>query len=342
MATYYPGDQLEPWRRLIRIQQLLHERADGWTAAELRAQLGDGAPNLRTIQRDIAALRDMALDAGHDEEILQPRRGRYSLPPGVYPFNPIELSLHEARALLFALRLLLHNTGGEDPDALAALDKIGAAFPGAVAQQAGAVLRPFAASKPGETREARERLEVLHKMTEAWVSSRTVSLWYRAPGKRPKTIEFDPHILSPGPNNAVTYVTGYSHNQEHRDIRTLVLSRIGSVTLLSKRFEPPDVGTLAERMSRSWGGVIVGDETYEVVLEFTPEAAVRARESHPVPGRRLSDIPGGGVRMEMTLASLLDFVPFVLSWGPDVTVVSPPELRESVAAQLRLAAKNYA
>ncbi|HQW50885.1 MAG TPA: WYL domain-containing protein, partial [Tepidiformaceae bacterium] len=67
----------------------------------------------------------------------------------------------------------------------------------------------------------------------------------------------------------------------------------------------------------------------------------RIRESYWHPTQRLEDLPGGGVRLEVALPSLLEFTPWVLSWGAAATVIEPPALRQSVAAALREAASNY-
>jgi WYL domain len=45
--------------------------------------------------------------------------------------------------------------------------------------------------------------------------------------------------------------------------------------------------------------------------------------------------------LRVVLPSLLEFVPWVLSWGADARVHGPAELREQVAESLRLAAKQY-
>lgn len=332
-------DLLARSERLSRLQDILHRVGPaGSTARQLAAQFGDADVVLRTIQRDLQYLRELLEDEPwFDGSLLGPPRGPYSLPAGVYPYAPIQLSLHEARALLFGMRLLVHNTGGRDHDALTVLQKLAASFPGSVAQQA-ELLRELFDSRAA-TREDRDHLRILHDVTDAWARSQTVELRYVAPGKNPRTIKFDPYLLTPGGANAATYLTGFSHL--HNEVRTLVLSRIVRVTRTTQRFTPPELAELAARMERSFGGVILGDEEHRVILDFSPAAAVRAAESHPVPGRTVEQTANGGLRMEMTLPSLLDFLPWVLGWGPDVRVVEPPELRERVIESLKRASANY-
>lgn len=325
--------------RLAKLQELLHGAGPGGlTARQLAAKFGEADVVLRTIQRDLSYLRELLEDAPwFDGSLLGPPRGPYSLPRGVYPYAPIQLSLHEARALLFGMRLLLHNTGGRDEDALTVLQKLAASFPGSVAEQAELLRELF--DHRAVTKEEKDRQRILHDVTDAWAKSQTVELRYVAPGKNPRTLKFDPYLLTPGGSNAATYLTGFSHY--HNEVRTLVLSRVVRVTRTTQQFVPPPLADLAERMERSFGGVILGDEEHRVVLEFSPAAAVRAAESHPVPGRTIEQLPGGGLRMEMTLPSLLDFLSWVLGWGPDVRVVEPEELREQVIESLKRASLNY-
>ena len=48
------------------------------------------------------------------------------------------------------------------------------------------------------------------------------------------------------------------------------------------------------------------------------------------------------MRLKVLLPSLLEFTPWVRSWGHEAYVVSPPALRDEVAASMRAAAARYA
>ena len=68
------------------------------------------------------------------------------------------------------------------------------------------------------------------------------------------------------------------------------------------------------------------------MLRFAASAAVRAIESHWHPSRIAEHEPDGSLRMELTLPKLMDFRPWVLSWGAEVEVIEPPEFRQEVTA----------
>jgi len=68
----------------------------------------------------------------------------------------------------------------------------------------------------------------------------------------------------------------------------------------------------------------------------------RVRESSWHPSRRFEELPGGGLRLSLTLPVLFDFVPWVLGWGAEARVVAPDSLREQIGEQVKLAASQYA
>ena len=95
------------------------------------------------------------------------------------------------------------------------------------------------------------------------------------------------------------------------------------------------------KLGDSWGGVVMGDDQFDIVLDFGPEVASRVSETNWHRSQSLTPLPNGGVRFELRLPSLMEFVPWVRSWGPAVKVVVPEELRSQIADSLRQAAAMY-
>ena len=106
-------------------------------------------------------------------------------------------------------------------------------------------------------------------------------------------------------------------------------------------FTPPDLGALAAQLARSWAGIILDEQDYEVVIDFTPDVVQRVRESFWHPHRTFAKHEDGGIRLTLQLSSLIGVAAWVCGWGPDAEVISPPELREEVALSLRSAAARY-
>ena len=99
---------------------------------------------------------------------------------------------------------------------------------------------------------------------------------------------------------------------------------------------------LRSRLAQSWGGAVLADEEVDVVLEFAASVAERVAETVWHPSQRLTRLDDGRLRFEVRLPSLLEFVPWVRSWGHAVQVLAPADLRDEIAASHRAAAALYA
>lgn len=318
--------QISRATRLLEIERLLRRRPQGYSASELAREIGYST---RTIQRDL-----LALQSDLNVPIVDMPGRRYGIMPGAAHLVPVRLTLQEARAILLATRLFLRHADERDPDGISALEKIADALPLPV----GARIRATAdqlKSRPVNPRQE----EVLRRLTDAWASSRTVNIRYRSPqSAEEREIALDPYLFEPSASGAATYVIGFSHT--HDAVRTFKLDRISEARPTGQSFVPQDVDAIARQIEQSWG-VVYGDDEYDVVLDFSNEVAARIAETTWHPSQRLTRLADGGVRLELCLPSLLEFIPWVRSWGPDVVVVEPAELREQVSASLRRAAARY-
>ncbi|MDQ2642720.1 MAG: WYL domain-containing protein, partial [Myxococcota bacterium] len=75
--------------------------------------------------------------------------------------------------------------------------------------------------------------------------------------------------------------------------------------------------------------------------DFDAAAAeyIRVRKVHA--SQKLQGLPGGGVRLTLTIGNLLQITSWVLEWGKRARVVEPPELVEAVRAELEGALERY-
>lgn len=310
--------------RLIRIRDLFVKRGS-LSAAELARELGYSQ---RTIQRDLLAL-DTELNV---PLVYEGRRWRIMEGANLV-FGPVRLTLHEARAIYFATRLMLRSADERDPDGIAALEKVADALPDGVARHMRRTVAEYS-----ELPANMQYIEVVRRLTEAWASHRTATITYRsASAAGPRTTDLDPYILDH--TQSGTYVVG--HSSEHGQVRVFKLDRISDVEMTAREFAPTNVDEIAERLRHSWGGVVFGESHYDVAVEFSASVANRIRESYWHPSQQLAELPGGRVRLEVALPSLLEITPWVLSWGAAATVIEPAELRDNIATALREAAANY-
>lgn len=319
-------EQTKKATRLSRIHALLMQRGTV-SVRELARELDRST---RTIERDMA---DLESELG--VPLIYEGR-RWSIMPGsAHPLSPVRLTLQESRAVYFALRVFSRTVNECEPDSIAALEKLADTLPAQLSahikRTTGELrLRP----KPGR------HLDVLRNITDAWATSRTVSMTHRSQNPaRLRTFRFDPYLLEA--TQSGTYAVGFSH--QHNEVRIFKLDRVEAIEVTGDTFDAPDISEIVSRLSQSWGGAVFGaDEQHEVCIEFTPAAAARVRESYWHPSQELEDMDGGGVRLRVVLPSLLEFTPWVRSWGPEAFVVSPDALRAEVACSLKAAAARYA
>jgi predicted DNA-binding transcriptional regulator YafY len=77
------------------------------------------------------------------------------------------------------------------------------------------------------------------------------------------------------------------------------------------------------------------------VLRFTPGVVRRVKESIWHPSQRIEDLPDGSCLFTVQVGSTMEFKPWVRQWGSAVSVVSPPDFREEIAAEVREMARIY-
>ena len=174
------------------------------------------------------------------------------------------------------------------------------------------------------------------------MSESVVCMRYRAVGKaKASMVCFEPYLMEPSASTGATYVVGYNHTAGH--LGTFKLDRVerverhhkmlcaGGLEIHAQPSRDASAALMAA-MSRSWSGVVLTDTEFDAIVEFSGDAAVRARESRWHPDAIFTDLGGGNVRMEVRLPALFDFLPWVLSWGNSATVMAPEALVEMARA----------
>jgi predicted DNA-binding transcriptional regulator YafY len=109
---------------------------------------------------------------------------------------------------------------------------------------------------------------------------------------------------------------------------------------VTERFEVPPDFNLDDYFQGEFG-IWKGGKRQKVVIDFDAHAApyVRMRKAHA--SQKLSALPGGGVRLSMTVGNLNPVVSWVLEWGKCARAVEPPELVERVKSELKDALAGY-
>lgn len=123
-------------------------------------------------------------------------------------------------------------------------------------------------------------------------------------------------------------------------LRTFSVDRIQAARLEDTSAEDLPETTLDAYFEGAYG-IFGGEPTDTAVLRFSRSAArwVADEEWHPAQeGRALAD---GRYELRVPYADPRELIMDILKHGPEVEVIAPPALRETVAARLRQAVNNY-
>jgi predicted DNA-binding transcriptional regulator YafY len=263
---------------------------------------------------------------------LYTEAGRWILHPGFH-MRPVNLTLDEAMALYMASRLAQHHADERNHPLEHAFEKLAQALPPSISSHVLASVEMMQ-SRPLNLAFS----DAMKAITRGWAEHRSVRIWYaRSAAAEPQPRLLDPYLIEPSAAGHATYVIGRDHNSG--EVRTFKIERIRAVESTSASFTIPADFAAARYLSHRWG-IGYGDET-EVRLRFSPTVASRVRESHWHPSQQLSSRPDGGLEMTLRVAGTLEITPWILSWGPEVVVLAPADLRATVAGMAHSLAERY-
>ena len=305
------GDMLARSTRLAQIQHLLHTPG-GLTSLEL-ARLCGVCP--RTIQRDLLTLQS-------DLQIPVTKTGdRYGLISG-YILPPVSFSLYEAMTLFLASRLAIRQTDENNPHISTALSKMASVLPHPLEQQLKEIVKAIKL-KPGNDRYVR----IFELVAIAWSTQRRMRILYRSlQSTEVKEWRLDPYFVDMTGLGFSIYVIGYAFREGKEGIITFKMERIEEADILEEGFEIPEGLNLEKLMESAWG-VIWGEEI-EVKLKFSALVARRVKESVWHHSQKVEDLADESCLMTLKVGSTLEITPWIRSWGPDVEVIEPQELRD--------------
>jgi predicted DNA-binding transcriptional regulator YafY len=125
------------------------------------------------------------------------------------------------------------------------------------------------------------------------------------------------------------------------EVVVLFLERMRDArTVADERFTVPAEFDLADYLQGQFGIWRAAAEPVEIVIDFDASVAehVLARKVH---ASQEVTPTAEGVRLRLSLADLTEVTPWVLGFGSRAAVVSPPELREAVRAELQKTLARY-
>lgn len=181
-------------------------------------------------------------------------------------------------------------------------------------------------------------VNVFNVLHQAIGERERVTFVYHPPGRPPEKRTVEPLFIYM--RSGRWYL--YAAKEGKPEKRTFAFPRISKASSTGVKFVPPQIKP-GDCFRYSFGVVIAPNKPREnVVLDFAPEVAQRVRESLWHPEQQFKKLPGGGVRLTVPFAeeSYLELKPWLLSWGPMVTVVAPAQLAEQLKETILQMAKK--
>jgi proteasome accessory factor B len=310
--------------RMLRVVAVLRGHPEGIRPAEIARRVGVAT---RTVYRDLTALETEVGVAVWSENGLWGVVDQEFLPP-------LKLTLDEAMAVVLSARLMVRYADKYDPDLAAAFEKLEEVLPAPLAEHVERTLDVLAQHPRDAAFSDR-----VHRLTRAWAERRVVTLEYEparyAPEAAARTAVVRPYLIEPSLQTHALYLIGWDETRDA--LRTFKIERIRDVALTPRTFEPPEPGSLEGALRAAWD-IIADQPATEVVLRFAPAVATRVLETTWHPTQRVTTQEDGSLVWRATVAGTIEIRLWILSWGDEVEVLEPAELRNNVASTHRRAA----
>ena len=327
------GAQASRWTLIL---DKLTVTKTGFTVVELAEEFNC---SIRTIYRDFTAIESWlgapVVSSGGDDA----HRTRWRLMDGAKYRPAIEFAPSELLSLLAASELLSPLAATPWGAGLASLQtKLKGRLPPDSVKRIETESKELAAA-PRAHPDLRKHAGEVETLLRAMRRHETVEMLYHSLSAGKTTLrKLDPYRL--WYVDATLYVVGACHVHDHEP-RTFAVDRIRKVNTTGERFTiPKDFGW--EAYTRDSFRLFRGGDPVEVTIDFSPAIAPVIRERRVHDSQKISDLPGGGVRLTMRVAGLFEVSQWVLGFGAQAKVVGPRELVTQVSDEIARMAKSYA
>lgn len=309
--------------RLRQIEELLYRSSHGMTAIEIAEAAG---VDRRTVYRDVSLLSESGVPIWQDE-------GRFGIVREDY-LSTVRLTLQEALSLFIAGRLLSRFADEHDPHIVSALTKLAGSMPEPLASSLARTAESIARQPVND-----RYVQVREAITLGWAQRRKVRLWYRSPRSgevHPR--DFAPYFIEAAGAGYSAYVIGYDDSVQ--EMRTFKLDRLERAQMLDEVYTIPAKFDPQAYLASAWG-IMTGERAVKVVLEFSAKIASIVKERRWHASQEIDELEEGGLLLSVQVGEPREMLPWIRSWGGEVEVLEPPELRAEVGADAWRAAAHY-
>ncbi|MBE2222827.1 MAG: WYL domain-containing protein, partial [Anaerolineae bacterium] len=269
----------------------------------------------------------------HKIEFIEVERGRWKIDRSKYISN-LRINLYETGMLYLMARKAARQTRFPNPHVTSLLESIAIMLNqplmDRLLQSTGFI--PKTDEQDGTT-------AVLEKIISCWVDQRKINIRYQGLKSQKPTVHLvSPYLLEPSLWNEGIYLVGYSETMDK--IIPFKLNRILNAADTSQPIIFPQSFNESDFLNNVWSIWDGEGELVTVKLRFRGETAVkRVQESVWHPNQTEPELlPNGDLIWTTQVAEWREMLPWVRSWGADVEVLEPKDLREKLIQEtLRLA-----
>ncbi|MEI7483015.1 MAG: WYL domain-containing protein [Elusimicrobiota bacterium] len=305
----FAGDK--KYYRVLKILNLLNEKGKV-RVTDLAAEFN---VTERSIQRDIERVN---MTFG----LEQTEKGEYSFAPGV-SLKEMRLSGEQMSALIF-MHEMFKGMGGVFSGSFKALfHRMTKSSPW---ESPYSIIMP----RPGKDLDIRK---FIPDIETAILERRILRVDY---AKKDEAVAHELRPLKIMVDNGFYYVLSMSDKKgEYIKFR---LDKIKNLELTSQTFTPPgDIEKAIKAATSVWGAMPARDRKILMRLKISPAAADFFRKKEFFPLQRIvKENSDGSIILESKLAQLMEAIPTVLNWIPDIEVLEPEKLRTEIRSRVEL------
>ena len=319
--------------RIRRLLQLVDLLSSGRTcnATELADHCG---VSRRTIFRDIATLETAGIHVLYDDS----RQGYWLNQREFLPSS--ELTIEETLSLI----VLSYELGDETSalsfwgDARSAALKLTNNLPNNLREFIRDVTPSIIIRSDSQSVTVHEK-ETFHRLLKAFSVHSSVRIrYYSVAENKVISTRLSPYRLLFSRHS--WYVIGRS--SVHRSIRTFKLGRISEVVLLDQRYEIPPRFSLDRFLGDAWHLIREAKQRYQIHIRFQEKVARNVAEVQWHKTQQIHWNEDGSLDFKVTVDGLGELSWWILGYGDQAEVLSPPELREKLISMIKRMENLYA
>ncbi len=286
--------------------------------------------NPRTILRDIEAMR---YQMGFEIEFDTRKNGYYYTAENKTNLPPLQISEGEWVSLLL-MRQVMPQLSPKLQETMHNLFKKLALLSSDRIDVDDTLISPLMSMDMGQTKLPAINEDIYSKMVTALQGSKTVSMTYYTTYSQKTTCrELDPYHLRFAYGG--WYVLGFCHLR--KEIKIFSLANVQKLEMTKKTFVRQEDFTPEQFFGNAWR--IIPGEPAHVKLKFSSDIApwIVARQWHKT--QVIRELEDGSVVMDLDIDGLSEISGWIMSFGSNVEVIEPKELRDEICEEAKKAAE---